>query len=179
MWIRTLFNIWRNFGLKGVFISLSYSLPSFCPDCEMDPKEINPEDMPDVAVSRDYKHCSPALIKRFINVATDFAQLYPGKTLLVTTTYRSPAEQNRLFQVGRTAPGQIATMLDGKNKKSRHNTFPSTALDFCVLIGGKVSFEERELYPVGELAKKYGLEWGGFWTRFPDYCHLQLWKADV
>lgn len=145
-----------------------------------EPKDFDESKLPEVAVSRDYKHAAPELIRRFIKIATDFAEQYPGKSLLVTTTYRSPAEQQRLYKIGRFGnPGKPVTMLDGFNKKSRHNEFPATAIDFCVLIGGKACFDEAELYPVGSLAKKHGLEWGGFWQTFPDYCHLQLWKADL
>lgn len=44
--------------------------------------------------------------------------------------YRSPEEQNELYQKGRTKPGDVVTYLDGYNKKSKHNESPSDAVDF-------------------------------------------------
>jgi hypothetical protein len=43
--------------------------------------------------------------------------------------YRSPEEQNDLYQIGRTKPGTKVTNIDGYTKKSKHNYYPSRAVD--------------------------------------------------
>lgn len=132
------------------------------------------EKLPEVGVSRDFKHASEELIRRFLRVSGEFCS-QTGNTLVVTCTYRSPDEQGRLYKQGRFGnPGPIVTQLDGKNKKSMHNYFPSRALDVCVCVGGKPSWEEKLYYPLGPICRKYGLEWGGFWTKFQDFPHIQL-----
>lgn len=39
--------------------------------------------------------------------------------------YRSPDEQNELYQIGRTKPGTKVTNIDGYTKMSMHNYYPS------------------------------------------------------
>ena len=135
----------------------------------------NAEKLPEVGTSRDYKHCHPELIKRFIALTTEFGQVNPGRSLLVTCTYRSVAEQTRLYAQGRNGnPGAIVTNCDGKRNPSKHNVFPARAIDVCVLVGGKPCWDEKDFYPIGPLAKKHGLEWGGFWVKLSDFPHLQL-----
>jgi len=137
----------------------------------------SPEDVPDVAVSREYKHGHPELIKRFISIATEYAQQFPGRTLLVTCVYRSPQEQQRLYKIGRfgdTRPR--VTNCDGITNPSKHNKFPARALDVCVLEGGKACYDERLYWPLLPLAKKHGLVSGGSWTSFQDWPHLELPK---
>ena len=133
------------------------------------------EALPDVACSRDLKHCDPRLVKRFAPLATEYEQMFPGRKLLITCTYRSCKEQNRLWRQGRLGDkGKIVTNCDGITSKSNHNKFPSRAVDICVMDGGKAVWDETFYYPIGPLSTKYGLEWGGYWTRFSDFPHIQL-----
>lgn len=134
--------------------------------------------LPEVATSRDYKHCHPELIKRFIALTTDFSKQNPGRSLLVTCTYRSVEEQGRLYAQGRTAPGAIVTNCDGKRNPSKHNVFPARAIDVCVLVGGKTTWDEKDYWPIMSLAKKHNLIHGGTWIKFPDWPHVEL-PSDV
>ena len=101
---------------------------------------------------------------------------HPGHDAVVTATYRSPAEQAALYAKGRSAPGCIVTNCDGLKTPSHHNTFPSHALDFCILIHGKVSWDPEEYKWIGFLGQARGLVWGGAWPTFPDAPHLELAK---
>lgn len=141
------------------------------------PSDKGPEDVPDVAVSREYRHGHPELIKRFILIATEYAQQFPGRTLLVTCVFRSIAEQQRLYKIGRfgdTKPK--VTNCDGVTNPSDHNKFPAKALDCVVLEGGKACYDERLYWPLVPLAKKHGLVSGGSWSSFQDWPHLGLPK---
>jgi len=138
-------------------------------------QEIDPENLPDVKTSRAFDHAHSALIERFKRVAEDYEEMFPGRRLLVSCTYRHPDEQWRLYQKGRFGnKGPIVTYIDGRRKKSKHNHFPSRALDCFVLDGGKAVWDETYYYPLGPLASKYELVWGGYWSKFQDFPHLQL-----
>lgn len=119
----------------------------------------------------------PRLQEGWQSIYMTYIRDHPGHDILLTCTYRSPAEQAILYAQGRTAPGRIVTHCDGLIKASHHNTFPSHALDFCVLVYGKVSWDEREYMPVGLIAESLGLIWGGSWHSFKDYPHVELPKG--
>jgi peptidoglycan L-alanyl-D-glutamate endopeptidase CwlK len=105
-----------------------------------------------------------------------------GIVLLVTSTFRSPAEQAALFAQGRTAPGPIVT--NAQPGSSYHNA--RRALDVAILrpetgvldwrwMGG------RDAMPIWErlarLADGVGLHWGGRWRK-PDRPHFEdTWCA--
>jgi len=137
-------------------------------------------ELPDVQVSRDFKHADRILVKRFMHVKEDYERDHPGKQLMVSCTYRSTDEQWRLFQQGRfgdTRP-QL-TQMNGRDKRSKHNNFPSLALDCFVLNGGKALWDENYYWPLLNLCKKYGLISGGAWSRFPDWPHIELPEDDL
>ena len=147
------------------------------------PENLNDEniiEIPEVDVSREFAHCNETLVERFKQLTLDFEAQQPGKKLIVTCTYRSPKEQKRLYTQGRFGnPGPILTYKDGKNSKSRHNVFPSTALDVAVIIGGKAVWAEEHFWPLLPLCIKHGLESGGAWVSFSDWAHIQLKKEDI
>jgi peptidoglycan L-alanyl-D-glutamate endopeptidase CwlK len=104
---------------------------------------------------------------------------HPGLELIITATHRSPSEQQALYEQGRTKPGQIVTHLDGVTKLSNHNYSPSRALDFAVVIGGKITWNEAEYKKAGPYFVARGLVWGGNWVSFKDYPHIELPKGDI
>ena len=129
--------------------------------------------------SRRLEHCYPSL-REIVRLMQRDAKEIHGKALIITSVYRSPKKQNELYQIGRRGVPREApvTQLDGFERKSRHNEFPSTAVDFAVDedpgIGIKITWKPEEYKIIGVLAKKYGAEWGGDWKTFPDYPHVQL-----
>lgn len=104
-----------------------------------------------------------------------------GVSIVITQGLRTIAEQNALYAQGRSKPGPIVT--NAKGGTSYHNY--GLAFDFALLLpnGTTISWDMnrdgdkdkvadwREV--VGE-AKELGLEWGGDWTSFKDYSHLQM-----
>lgn len=99
-----------------------------------------------------------------------------GNSLLLTCVYRSPQEQAKLYEIGRSKPGKIVTNCDGVIKKSNHNYFPSRAIDVAVISNGKVIWDNDYYDPLGIVCKKLNLVWGGSWTGFKDRPHIECPK---
>lgn len=84
---------------------------------------------------------------------------------------RTASQQKALYDKG-------ASQLDGTNKKSYHQT--GKALDFFAYVNGKATWETEPMALIAcaflQAASNLGykLEWGGLWTSFTDYPHLQL-----
>jgi peptidoglycan L-alanyl-D-glutamate endopeptidase CwlK len=98
----------------------------------------------------------------------------PGVEIVVTCTFRSPQEQTTLYAQGRTTPGPIVTHCDGVNTPSQHNRYPSRAIDFAVLLHGKVSWHDADYAGFGHACAAQGLVWGGDWPHFTDAPHVEL-----
>ena len=131
--------------------------------------------------SKSLDDCEVLLAQAFIAIHNIYRLNNPGPTpqtparsLIITCTYRTPAEQKILYAQGRTTPGSIVTNIDGVTKLSNHNYYPSRALDFAVLIGGQISWATLNYQFMKDLARTHGLTWGGNWTTFKDYPHLEL-----
>lgn len=118
----------------------------------------------------------PWLAAKYTFSKGEYETDHPGKHLIITCTYRSPEEQQALYAQGRTKPGQIVTQLDGVKQKSNHNYKPSRAIDFAVVIGGKVTWDVKEYQLVGPYMERHDLIWGGSWPHFKDYPHVELPK---
>lgn len=98
----------------------------------------------------------------------------------VTCGFRSVAEQNVLYSMGRTRPGKIVTNAQGG--QSVHNY--GLAMDFCLILdGGKyASWDTMQDFDhdgkadwmeiVGQF-KEADWEWAGDWKTFREYCHVQ------
>ncbi len=92
--------------------------------------------------------------------------------LLITDGYRSDAEQNALYAIGRRGIAGEKKVTNAKGGQSNHNK--RTAIDFAFVIDGKVSCDEK-LYPnLGRWAKIVGLKSGGNWKHFKDFPHVEL-----
>ena len=95
-----------------------------------------------------------------------------GLALVVTQSLRTNAEQQALYDQGRTKPGQIVTnALPGS---SWHNF--GLAFDVAVLEGGVPTWpNNNDLWNrIGNIGKKIGLAWGGDWQKFPDRPHFEF-----
>ncbi len=103
-----------------------------------------------------------------------------GITIIITDGFRSIAEQDALFEQGRTTDGNIVTNVRGGD--SYHNY--GLAIDFALqLEDGSVIWDleydgndngKADWMEVVEIAKKLGFTWGGDWDNFRDYPHLQM-----
>jgi len=95
-----------------------------------------------------------------------------GIYVLITDGYRSKDEQDALYAIGRTKPGNIVT--NAKGGQSNHNF--GIAVDFCLtnekatVANYTVNSDWRR---VAAIAKSKGFEWGGDWKGFVDNPHLE------
>ncbi|MGO4108406.1 M15 family metallopeptidase [Paenibacillus sp. YAF4_2] len=103
-----------------------------------------------------------------------------GIKILITDDFRSSEEQNVLYKQGRSEPGQVVTNVKGG--ASFHNY--GLAVDFALVKpDGDVIWDMKydgngngkaDWMEVVTTAKKLGFTWGGDWTSFKDYPHLQM-----
>ena len=108
------------------------------------------------------------LVKRKAN-AIVAAMAKNGHPVRLVEGYRSPARQTKLYNQGRTTPGNIVT--NAKAGQSFHNF--GVAVDFVFRKEGyNASVAQWEL--LGEVGKLQGFEWGGDWSGFVDRPHLQM-----
>ena len=75
-------------------------------------------------------------------------------------------QQQRLYNQGRTEPGQIVT--NARPGKSYHNY----ALAFDVVDRDKGY--NADWQAIGRIGKSIGLTWGGDWKNFKDRPHFQI-----
>jgi peptidoglycan L-alanyl-D-glutamate endopeptidase CwlK len=97
-------------------------------------------------------------------------------------TWRSVAEQMEMFNKGASK-----RKVGPHNYKDANGNPNSKAFDFYIIDKfGKVTWSttadtNQDGHPdyiqVGEIGKKYGLEFGGDWKTLKDYDHLQLMGA--
>ncbi len=91
--------------------------------------------------------------------------------VLITQTFRTQAEQDALYAKGRTEPGQIVTNVRYPN--SAHCW--GVAMDFCRNVPGREYDDSDGFFEkVADIARPYGLTWGGDWKNFADKPHLEL-----
>ncbi|ACV05036.1 endolysin [Thermus phage P23-77] len=150
-----------------------------------------------VVNSNKEEELHPELRKRWRLAAAEYARRFPSLPRpYLAYAYRSMEEQARLYAVGRARPGQlyVAHGVDGKSYpviapslkefpdwriitnarpgQSLHNYRPALAFDVA-FQDGKGGFSCLECFQkFGQIAKSYGLEWGGDW-RVRDYPHFQ------
>ncbi len=134
--------------------------------------------------SRDLHDCEPELQKRFLDLASEF-KFKTGKVLFITCSWRSALEQMALYQQGRTTGGKVVTNIDGVHDRSRHNFYPSQAIDVCIdsrTSESKIQvadWNEKDYEVLGPLCDAHGLVWGGHFKTIHDYPHIELpsnWK---
>lgn len=96
-----------------------------------------------------------------------------GITIVVTSGSRTYAEQDALYEQGRSTAGEIVTKARGGF--SNHNF--SIAFDVTVFKEGKPVWESPAYNVVGMLGKQLGLDWGGDWHSIEDDPHFELHPA--
>ena len=107
-------------------------------------------------------------------------KLPAGHTAKIVSAHRTPDDQFKLFKQGRVfrngswvKVGSVVTYLDGFVKCSRHNNLPCTAFDTGIFKDGTY-LGDSPLYRFVNEGTRFGLEWGGDWTRFKDFPHLEI-----
>jgi peptidoglycan L-alanyl-D-glutamate endopeptidase CwlK len=127
--------------------------------------------------SRDIADCDPRLQK----LHADFIQRCKdvGLDILTYCTYRSVAEQNDLYAIGRTLPGRRVT--NAKGGQSMHNATlngkpASKAFDAVPTKHGKALWKyENAIAMMGSIGESVGLDWAGRWKgSIKESVHFQL-----
>jgi len=94
-----------------------------------------------------------------------------GVQLRVTTGYRSIEEQNRLYNQGRTTPGNVVT--NARGGQSYHNY--GRAIDVVIMEDGQPNWQKRIDDNVANIGAQQGFSWGGNWSGgFQDYPHFEM-----
>ncbi len=110
------------------------------------------------------------------NTALELIKRAYKETIYVQMTggYRSIGEQNRLYEQGRTNQSKpIVTNVRGGYSYYNYGL----AVDFVILSddGRRALWTVNEEWKrVANLAKSLGFTWGGDWSGFKDYPHLQM-----
>lgn len=91
---------------------------------------------------------------------------------IITQGYRTFAESDKLYQQGRTSPGEIVS--NAKAGQSWHNY--GLAVDFALVANGNAIWDQHNpnWSTVVNAFKMHGFTWGGDWTGFKDYPHLEM-----
>ncbi|MFB4260529.1 peptidoglycan-binding protein [Shouchella clausii] len=96
-----------------------------------------------------------------------------GINVQISSGYRSYAEQTKLYNQGRTTPGNIVT--NARAGYSNHNF--GVAIDYFLTNhdGSKAVWTVNAQWRrVAAIGKQLGFSWGGDWTSFKDYPHLEM-----
>ena len=130
---------------------------------------------------REPRYLHPYLSGRLTKILQAInAKLPTGYSAKLVSAHRTPDDQFQLFKQGRifrngswVKVGPVVTHLDGFVKKSRHNNLPCTAFDVGIFKGNSY-LGDSPLYKNVQEGIRFGLDWGGNWTRFKDLPHLEM-----
>lgn len=101
---------------------------------------------------------------------------HEGINIRITAGHRTHAEQQRLYNQGRTTPGNIVT--NARPGQSIHNF--GLAIDYVLVNEDDTNVSwavTKQWRRVGAIGKQLGFQWGGDWTSFRDYPHLDLQRG--
>lgn len=109
-------------------------------------------------------------IRQIVSNTLNNLKFPTGVEVRITQSLRTFSEQDKLFALGRTAPGQKVT--NASAGQSLHNY--GLAFDFVLMVNGEVSWNVDKTWKmVAEAFKKQGFTWGGEWKSIKDYPHLE------
>lgn len=122
----------------------------------------------------------PLLRKEAVKILSEAQEALTGRaSLRITFTLRTFAEQQAIYNQGRTKPGKIVT--NAKPGQSIHNY--GLAIDIVLIIDGKEASwdtkkdwdndKQSDWMEVVRIFKKYGWTWGGDWRSFKDMPHFE------
>lgn len=130
---------------------------------------------------REPRYLHPYIEARLAKILNAInAKLPAGHTARLVSAHRTPDDQFQLFKQGRifrngswVKVGAVVTQLDGFVKQSRHNNLPCNAFDTGI-FKNNIYLGDSPLYKHVKEGIKFGLDWGGNWTRFKDMPHLEM-----
>lgn len=125
--------------------------------------------------SRDINTCDPILIKGWIEGLKVYLQKHGNAlTPFITSAYRSPEDQAKLYSQGRTTPGKKVTNIKSGGK---HNQYPSKAFDIAFKdSAGNLVWDIRNFrnFAIAIRSTNMNIKWGGDWKSFKDAPHFEI-----
>lgn len=113
----------------------------------------------------------PLVKKSMLSFVLESQLSVPNYNIRITDYYRTIEEQNELYELGRSKPGNIVTWAKGGY--SYHNY--GLAIDICFIDSEESAVYKIDLYNnIKQIYPKYNLEWGGEWDDKPDMPHYQM-----
>lgn len=139
--------------------------------------------------SRNIEDCVQELRDKWPLLADDFTRAFPGYSLELTCTHRTPEEQFSLFQKGRRKVGDswvvddaahVVTQIDGQTRLSNHNHYPARAFDVAIKqpdgsLTWDLSHPAWKALP--DIVAALNLISGGAWAHWRDYPHVEIAQA--
>lgn len=124
-------------------------------------------------MSRDINDCILPLQTAWKQAQELWKEKYPDLPQpFLTCTYRTPAEQDELYAIGRTKPG--AKVTNARGGASYHNSMPSRAFDIAfVTMNKKLDWSPHLFDKMGAILMPLGVEYGGSWKKLKDRPHFQ------
>jgi peptidoglycan LD-endopeptidase CwlK len=125
--------------------------------------------------SKDIMTCDPILSNAYKLGLEIYKQKHGDEfTPFVTCAYRSPKDQLKLYNQGRTTPGKIVTQIKSGGK---HNSYPSKAFDIAFKDkAGKLVWDKENFlnFAICVRSTNMSIKWGGDWKTFKDYPHFEI-----
>ena len=103
-----------------------------------------------------------------------------GISIVFTAGFRSPAEQEALFEKGRTLANGVWVTTDphGIVTNATPDHAPHcrrAAYDLVPIVNEKAAWDRLDLFAqLGAIGKSLGLVWGGDWPKLKDMPHFEL-----
>ena len=120
--------------------------------------------------SRRLLYVDAGLVAEWFKIIPVFEQTFPGSSATIPSTggYRDPD-----LQLDASIKG--ASGYDGSTTFSKHQAFPSEALDYAVVENGSYVEDGKDSrYAwIGHQFESAGYRWGGRFHR-PDYDHVEI-----
>lgn len=120
-------------------------------------------------MSRDIALLNPELRTKIIPEFLARAKAQ-GLQVLITQTFRTQAEQDKIWAQGRSLPGPIVSWV--KYPNSAHCW--GIAFDIAKDVPGHLYDDPAFFKACAVIAKSLGLRWGGDWKKKVDSPHLEL-----
>jgi len=93
--------------------------------------------------------------------------------LLEACADRTAEEQNKIYQVGRTTPGEILTNCDGYTNVSKHQLWRAKDFYIVDVDTGRITWDDEPYEELGEIWESFGGTWGGRFTN-KDSGHFEI-----
>ena len=95
-----------------------------------------------------------------------------GMNVALHCGLRTPEQQDALYAQGRTIKGNIVTNAQGF--ESYHCLGLAVDIVFKDDKGNWTWDDKCDWSGLGIVGKMFGFQWGGDWTKFPDFPHFQM-----